>query len=440
MELKSFAGITASVESLEIPYWSDQAIDLLTNQDFFPVGMGRSYGDVGLSSNSRIISNVRLNRFKSFDETSGILDCEPGVLLRDIQAIFVKRGWMLPVTPGTSWVSVAGAIANDVHGKDHHFAGTFGHHVLDFTLARSDGSILFCSPTENSEMYRATIGGLGLTGFILSARLQLKKVAGPYFDTEVIPYGSVGEFFEISEQTEVEGWQATVSWFDCSTSNAGRGSFTRGNPSDRKYDATSDDDKLDLNKPSLNFPVTPPISLVNKISLDVFNTLYFQLQKSLSGRKELHYKDFYYPLDGISNWNRIYGPRGFFQYQSVIPMDSAKAATEEMLAVIKKSSQGSFLGVIKTFADQPSAGMLSFARHGVTLALDFPNRGEKTELLFEKLDSIVFHAGGTLNPSKDARMSAKMFELGYPELQEFMKFRDPEIRSDFSERVFGELS
>lgn len=427
MKLTSFGGQSVDTELLQ-PAWRESIGQVLGS--FLPVGNGRSYGDVGLISDGTAMSSLSMNRFISWDAKTGVLECEAGVLLSDIQSIFVRQGWMLAVTPGTSFVTVGGAVANDVHGKDHHFAGTFGDHVLSLNLVRSSGETLVCSKTENTEMLRATIGGLGLTGFIVSARIQLRKVAGPYFDSEVIPYGSLSEFFALSDSTETEGWQASVSWFDCSTAKAGRGSFTRGNPSARKATGAAD-----RSGSRLSLPITPPISLVNKLSLDIFNSGYYELQRRSAGRREVHYREFYYPLDGVGNWNRIYGPKGFFQYQSVVPMKDAAEATDEMLALIKKSGQGSFLAVLKTFADRAPAGMLSFARHGVTLALDFPNRGVKTEKLFKALDQVVIEAGGTLNPSKDARMSREMFEAGFPKVSEFAKFRDPKIVSDFARRV-----
>lgn len=427
MKLTSFGGM--SVESkLMQPTWRD-SISMVSGS-FLPVGNRKSYGDVGLISGGTALSSLSLKRFISWDAETGVLECEAGVLLGEIQSTFVKQGWMLAVTPGTSYVSVGGAVANDVHGKDHHHAGTFGDHVLSFTIVRSTGEVLECSPTENALLFRATIGGLGLTGFITSIRIQLRKVAGPYFDSEVIPYGNLSEFFALSESTEAEGWQASVSWFDCSTASAGRGSFTRGNPSSRALATDSESEGL-----GLSIPFTPPVSLVNKLSLDIFNAGYYQLQRRAAGRREVHYREFYYPLDGVKNWNRIYGPRGFFQYQSVIPMAAAESATSEMLATIKKSGQGSFLAVLKTFADRAPAGLLSFARHGVTLALDFPDRGAKTENLFKALDQIVLEAGGTLNPSKDARMSREMFQAGFPNVSEFAGFRDPMIVSDFARRV-----
>jgi len=430
MKLSSFGGKTAQASGLAQPHWVGDIPNVLGSETFLPVGMSKSYGDVALTSNAKAISSLSLNRMMHWDASKGILECEAGVLLSDIQSTFVKKGWMLPVTPGTSFVTVGGAVANDVHGKDHHFTGTFGEHVLGLTLVRSDGQLLHCSPNENAGMFRATIGGLGLTGFIATVRLQLRAVAGPYFDSEVIPYGNLAEFFALSAETEEQGWQASVSWFDCSTAKAGRGSFTRGNSSARKY--AGEKEPLGL---GISVPFTPPISLVNKLSLDLFNTAYFELQRRNAGRSEVHYREFYYPLDGVGNWNRIYGPKGFFQYQSVIPMVHASDATEEMLSVIKKSGQGSFLAVLKTFGDRKPAGLLSFARSGVTLALDFPNRGEKTEQLFKALDRIVLEAGGTLNPSKDARMSRVMFQTGFPGVTEFAKFRDPKISSDFARRV-----
>lgn len=428
MKLTSFGGLVAPDVDLVRPSWVEEIPALLKAPRILASGAGRSYGDLALLSGGRVISSLGLNKVISFDDKTGLLECEAGVLLRDIQEVFVKRGWMLAVTPGTSYVSVGGAIAGDVHGKDHHFAGTFGEHVESLTLVRSTGDILHCSRSENSSLFAATIGGLGLTGFIVSAKLRLKPVAGPFMDAELIPFSNLGEFFSLSSETESSGWQASVSWFDCSTSKAGRGAFNRGTPSTRAFEP----------KPAglgLSIPFPLPISLVNKLSLDAFNSAYFALQKRQAGKSVQHYSDFYYPLDGVGNWNRIYGPKGFYQYQSVVPMADSEAVTTEMLRLIKSSGQGSFLAVLKTFADRKPAGMLSFARHGVTLALDFPNRGEKTSKLFAELDRVVLAAGGTLNPTKDAKMSREIFRAGYPMLDEFLKHRDPAFVSDFSLRV-----
>ncbi|MEY4397831.1 MAG: hypothetical protein RLZ53_407 [Actinomycetota bacterium] len=424
----SFGGLVVDSVDVVRPSWVEELPALLKGPRILASGSGRSYGDLALLAGGRVISSLGLNKLIAFDDETGLLECEAGVLLRDIQEVFVKRGWMLAVTPGTSYVSVGGAIAGDVHGKDHHFAGTFGEHVESLKLVRSSGEILNCSNVENPKMFSATIGGLGLTGFIASAKLRLKRVAGPFMDTELIAYDNLGEFFALSAETENSNWQASVSWFDCSTSKAGRGSFNRGTPSQRPFEASPSG----LN---LGIPFPLPFSLVNKLSLDVFNTAYFALQKRQAGKSVQHYRDFYYPLDGVGSWNRIYGPKGFFQYQSVVPMNDAEAVTEEMLGIIKASGQGSFLAVLKTFADRKPAGLLSFARHGVTLALDFPNRGDKTSKLFTELDRLVLAAGGTLNPTKDAKMSREIFRAGYPKLDEFLQYRDPAFVSDFSLRV-----
>ena len=405
----------------------DLVAQVSSGQRFLGLGLARSYGDVGTNGDGLSISSGNLNKMVSFDSESGLLTCEAGVTLRDIQQTFCNRGFMLPVTPGTSFVTVGGAIANDVHGKNHHFAGTFGEHVVELQLVRSDGSITTCSPSQNEGLFRATIGGLGLTGFIARATIRLARVAGGWVETETIAYGDLGEFFSLADESEAE-WQSTVSWFDCSTRKAGRGSFLRGNPS-------ASVEPLAAATSALAVPIVPPISLINKLSLDAFNVGYYHLKKATSGKARMNYREFYYPLDSIQHWNRIYGPKGFYQYQSVVPRRDGAEVTKEMLRIISQSGAGSFLGVLKTFGDKQPAGLLSFARAGVTLALDFPNRGEATEKLFAKLDAIVSEAGGCLNPSKDARMSRQMFEQGFTRLSEFGQYRDPNIASDFSRRV-----
>jgi hypothetical protein len=246
-------------------------------------------------------------------------------------------------------------------------------------------------------------------------------------DTENLEFSNISEFFQISSES-AQKWQANVAWFDCSTSKSGRGIFNRGNPSQLQIPLA------EKRKPKLTVPKLP-FSLVNPSTLDAFNGLYFQTQKLGLGPRVSHYQDFYYPLDRISQWNRIYGPKGFFQFQSVIPPANAVAATQEILNVIKRSGEGSFLAVLKVFGTKPAAGLLSFARQGVTLALDFPNRDAKTMDLFETLHAIVLEAGGAMNPSKDALMSRELFNAGFPQTSEFSKHRDPMCVSDFSRRL-----
>lgn len=392
-------------------------------------GMGRSYGDVCLNAEGVIWNTTGLDHFIQFDENTGRLVCEAGVLLRDIQRFMIPRGWILPVTPGTQLVTVGGSIANDVHGKNQHVQGSFGDHVRRIRLARTDGEIVECSPGLRPEWFAATVGGLGLTGVIVEAEIQLRRVPGPWLDTETLPYANLDQFFMLADESEA-GWEHTVSWIDCLAGGGGRGIFMRGNSTDVGV-------RPESQKRKLTMPLEPPVSLVNKVSLRAFNTAYFHLKKRQSGRAIAHYEPFFYPLDNLLEWNKIYGPRGFFQYQSVVPREVGQDAVQAMLREIAKSGAGSFLAVLKTFGNRKAAGMLSFPRAGVTLALDFPNNGTPTLRLLDRLDAIVSQAGGRIYLAKDARMSRSLFEAGYPRLNEFLKFRDPGISSELSRRLMG---
>lgn len=392
-------------------------------------GMGRSYGDVALNGNGTLWLTTAMNHLMSFDLNTGILHCEAGATLQDIHRTLIPQGWMLPVTPGTQMITVGGAIANDVHGKNHHASGSFGDHVLQIKLVRTDGEIIECSKTERADWFYATLGGIGLTGIILEAKIQLRPVQSSWIDAETIPYHNLDEFFALSDSSEPD-WEYTVSWIDCMNGANAKGLFSRGNLASASMQA----------EPAINdktFPITPPISLVNKFSLPLFNFAYFHGNSLKSQSQKVHYEPFFYPLDAMHEWNKMYGPKGFYQYQSVIPKEIGKEVTQEMLNAIKKSGEGSFLAVLKTFGDRESGGLLSFPKAGVTLALDFPNRGEKTLKLLNELDHIVAQAQGRLYLAKDARMPSSLFEAGYPRLNEFLKYRDPGISSEMSRRLLG---
>lgn len=391
-------------------------------------GMGRSYGDVALNPNGSIWLTTGLNHLIHFDESTGRLRCESGVLLRDIQRLFIPRGWMLPVTPGSQMVTVGGAIANDVHGKNHHQLGSFGDHIQYIRLIRTDGTEIDCGPSLNAEWFAATIGGLGLTGLIVKAEIQLRPTFGPWLDTETIPYANLSEFFGLADSSEKD-WEHTVSWIDC-MSNKGQGIFMRANPN-KELQAPP---KM---KVESKMPFVPPISLVNSLTLRPFNFVYRNLQKYKAGSSVVHYEPFFYPLDKLLEWNRMYGPKGFFQYQSVVPRSVGHDATQAMLKEIEKSGEGSFLAVLKTFGNRESLGMLSFPEPGVTLALDFPNHAVRTHKLLDRLDAIVKEAKGRIYPAKDARMPRELFEAGYPKLNEFLKYRDDGISSSLSRRLLG---
>jgi len=386
-------------------------------------GMGRSYGDVCLNPEGALWDMRPLDRFIAFDQPTGRLRCEAGTLLRDIQRLAVPRGWMLAVVPGTQYVTVGGAIANDVHGKNHHRHGSFGDHVLGFTLARTEGELRHCKPGDT--LFAATVGGLGLTGVIVEVELQLRRVPGAWLEVETLSYRDIDEFFALADASEAD-WEYTVSWVDC-LNRSGRGIFMRANhvESDQPEPDPRDD---------FRWPFVPPVSLVNRLTLRPLNTVYYHLKKS-QARSLQYYQSFFHPLDGIHDWNKLYGPRGFYQYQCVLPRAEGVAGIKALLQTIARTGTGSFLAVLKTFGQREPTGMLSFAQPGVTLALDFPYAGDEALRLFQQLDAIVVEAGGRLYAAKDARMPRAVFEAGYPRLNEFLPLRDPGISSAMSRRL-----
>lgn len=394
-----------------------------------PYGNGRSYGDVCLNSGGTLLQTRRLDHLMAFDAESGVLTCEAGVLLSDILDVFVPRGWFLPVTPGTRFVTVGGAIANDVHGKNHHRAGTFGRHVRRFELLHSDRSRRVCSLTENPDWFAASIGGLGLTGLITWAEIELKRIGGPHVAVANTRFTGLDEFFALNAAAEARH-EYTVAWIDCLAATP-RGIFMAGDHAASSANSAEVAAAAPARKP-LTFPLTPPISPVNALTLRAFNTAYYH--RPLPERAVTHYAPYFYPLDGILHWNRLYGQPGFYQYQCALPM-TARGALDDILRSIAASGQGSFLAVLKTFGEQPGPGLLSFPMPGMTLALDFPNRGDATRALFDRLDAIVGAAGGRLYAAKDARMSGEFFRRGYPRFNEFSGFVDPKFSSDFWRRV-----
>lgn len=396
-----------------------------------PRGNGRSYGDSCLNPGGTLLDARGLDRFIAFDPASGVLRCEAGLTLDALLALVVPQGWFLPVTPGTRYVTVGGAIANDVHGKNHHHVGTFGHHVMRFELLRSNGERVICSPSERAGLFGATVGGLGLTGLIVWAELQLRRIPGPWMESESIRFGGLDEFFELS-RTSAATHEYSVAWIDCLASGRalGRGHFIRAD-----HASMHGGERPAQPASRLSMPFTPPVSLVNRLTLRPFNWLYYHRQRREHSRSTLHYEPYFYPLDGIRDWNRMYGPRGFLQHQCVLPREAARDGVAELLREIARSGTGSFLAVLKEFGDRPSPGLLSFPRPGTTLALDFPNAGPDVFVLLDRLDSIVSGAGGAIYPAKDARMSGALFRQAYPSWEEFMNHIDPKFSSGFWRRV-----
>lgn len=391
-----------------------------------PFGYGRSYGDVALNDGGQALLTSGLDRFIAFDCEQGILRAESGVSLDAILKLIVPRGWFLPVTPGTRFVTLGGAIANDVHGKNHHIAGTFGAHVTRFELLRSDGERRTCMPGD--PWFQATVGGLGLTGLITWAEIRLQPIANAGIEFENRRFKNLDEYFEISRSNEAR-WPYTVAWIDCAArgTSLGRGVYFAGRH------AASGTPSPKSSHSRLNVPLTPPVSLINHPVLWIFNQAYYHLPRPSRGNCD--YIPFFYPLDHVGHWNRIYGPRGFYQYQFVVPMDAAREAVAEVLDRIALSGQGSFLAVLKTFGPMNPVGMLSFPRPGVTLALDFPNLGDKTTALLSNLDQVVRQANGAIYPAKDARMSPADFRQAYPAWESFSQHLDPGFSSSFWRRM-----
>lgn len=390
-------------------------------------GLGRSYGDSCLLDGGTMIDTRHLDRLVRFDPETGLLSAEAGITLDAILRFCVPRGWFLPTTPGTREVTLGGAIANDVHGKNHHRVGCFGNHVPRLELMRSDGSRTITSSGE--ELHAATVGGLGLTGLITRAEVQLVPIHSASLDVELIRFEHLDEFAALSTES-ADGWEHTVAWIDClaRAEHVGRGIFIRGNWADSG----------DLQPHAEGGPTVPvdfPGFALNPLSIRLFNQTYHNRFPGKSKRLVQHYSPFFHPLDSVHEWNRIYGKRGFYQYQSVVPAAAGIEPVRAMLEAIAAARQGSFLAVLKSFGGVASPGMLSFPLAGLTLALDFPNRGRRTLDLFSQLDRIVREAGGRLYPAKDARMSAADFTAGYPRLEEFRRHVDPGFSSDFWKRM-----
>ena len=400
-------------------------------------GRGRSYGDSCLNEDGVLVGTKRLDRFLAFDLVRGILRAEAGVTLADIVNLLARRraadgsGWFLPVSPGTAVVTLGGALANDVHGKNHHLMGSFGNHVRAFTLLRSDGQALLCTPDRHGELFRATIGGLGLTGLILDVEIQLRHVVGFAVESEDLRFHGLDDFHALAAES-TSTWEYTVAWIDCTAGGRGlgRGIFSRASHVPGAVVLP------EAGKARVTMPFTPPVSPLNRWTVSAFNALYWRhFWPRARRRRRLPVTAILYPLDGIAHWNRLYGRGGLYQYQCVLPPETAAAGVRELLAEVGRSGEGSFLSVLKTLGERRSPGLLSFPMAGITLALDFPNRGPRTLALLDRLDAITGAAGGRLYPAKDDRMDGRLFPAAYSELDRFARQVDPAFSSSFWRRM-----
>ena len=382
------------------------------NDELIPYGNGRSYGDSALSKN--IIKVRPHNYFLNFDEANGLLHIEAGVLLSEILSVFVPKGWFLKITPGTKLITVGGAIASDVHGKNHHIEGCFSECLEMFNLMLPDGEIVKCSKQENSELFKATCGGMGLTGVILDAQISLKKINSKYINQITIKTRSLKETFEAFEKYKDTPY--SVAWIDC---------FAKGNELGKcllMVGDFSDDGKLDYQiKKKFSIPFNCPSFFLNTLSIKAFNFLYYVKVREKISKQIVDIDAFFYPLDAIGHWNRIYGKNGFTQYQFILPKETSFDGLDNILKLISNSGKGLFLAVLKLHG-QANDNYMSFPMEGYSLALDFKIERGVFELL-DKLDDIVLNHGGRIYLSKDARVKKEVFEQGYPKIDEFRALR-----------------
>lgn len=388
-----------------------------------PRGLGRSYGDSAVNGGGAVVLAERLGRILAFDPEGRTVTCEGGTSLARLLSFLVPRGFFLPVVPGTRFVTVGGAVAADVHGKNHHVDGTFGRHVEELTLLTAAGEELRCSPAENAEAFDATVGGMGLTGFVLSARLRLLPIETPL--VKVVKKRSAGldETLVRLEEEERLG-RYSVAWIDglARGRSLGRGVLMRGDhlpagelPRGRAAGGTLPEGT----GPSV--PFDAPAFLLGPASVSAFNALYYRAA-GREGTSLAPFGPFFFPLDAVGAWNRLYGRRGFVQYQALLPRETAAEGCRLLLEEFSRERAASFLAVLKT-TGPAGRGLLSFPRPGVTLALDVPNLGERLRPLARRLDAILLRLGGRLYLAKDALTDAAAFAAMYPRLPEFRAAR-----------------
>lgn len=396
-----------------------------------PYGLGRSYGDTSLNEHAGVMKVEELNHLIAFNEDTGVLTCEAGVSLAEIIDVFLPRGFFLPVTPGTTYVTVGGAIANDVHGKNHHVDGCFSEFVQSFELLLASGEVITCSRTENQEAFWATVGGIGLTGIILTATIQLIRVDSSYIDVTYEKARNLDEAFEKFIENDAN-FKYSVAWIDCLSSgdSLGRSVLMRGDHASVDQLPSKVRDRYNMGRNlHIKMPINAPSIALNQYSIAAFNQLYYSSYKN--ERKIVHQHSFFHPLDAIDDWNKLYGKKGFIQYQAVIPANqNPKEGMRKLLTQLSKEKRASFLAVLKS-SGPANKGYLSFMKKGYTLALDIPIKDGSIFDTVKELDDIVLSQGGRVYLAKDSTMSEETFKQMYPKWEEFMEIKhklDPENR------------
>ena len=424
-------GMYPKVTSTVFRFSKEETLKAIIGQhdDLIPYGNGRSYGDSALGSN---IINVRpRDYFMDFDEQQGLLHVQAGVLLSEILEAYVSRGWFLKVTPGTRLVTVGGAIASDVHGKNHHVEGCFSECVKAFRIMLADGEVVTCSKETTPDLFKATCGGQGLTGVILEAWIYLKRINSRYMDQTTIKTRNLKETFAAFEEYKDSPY--SVAWIDCLAKDKkiGKCLLMAGD--------FRNDGRLDYKpKPQRNIPCNFPGFALNSWSVRAFNWLYYGKAKEGVSRQRSGIDSFFYPLDAIGHWNRIYGQKGFAQYQFILPKETSYEGLEEILTAISRSGKGSFLAILK-LCGKANDNWLSFPMEGYSLALDFKMAKGLFEFL-DQLDELVLRHKGRIYLAKDVRVSKETFEQGYPHIEKFRQYRkenrmDSKFQSLQSKRV-----
>ena len=402
------------VDSQSLNYTgSTQLKDILsTYTDLIARGNGRSYGDSALSKN--IIHVKPHNLFLDFDEANGLLHVQAGVTLAEMLEVIVPRGWFLKITPGTKLITVGGAIASDVHGKNHHNAGCFSECIEFFNLMIPSGEVVKCSHEENIELFRASCGGMGLTGVILDAKISLKRINSKYINQTTIKTKNLKETFSVFERYQNAPY--SVAWIDCLAKGRGLGKCLL-----MVGDFSKDGNHSYQPKSNLVIPFNFPGFVLNKLTVKLFNWLYYGKVLKKISRQQVDIDAFFYPLDAIGHWNRIYGKKGFTQYQIILPKETSEAGLTEILKKIAASGKGSFLAVLKLYG-KANNNYLSFPIEGYSLALDFKIESNLFKLL-DALDKIVLEYGGRVYLAKDVRVSQSVFEQSYPQHGAFKALR-----------------
>jgi FAD/FMN-containing dehydrogenase len=400
-------------------------------------GLGRSYGDTALNTQGGTIAQTRLNRLLAFDEATGTLTCEAGVSFAELIETFLPRGWFLPVTPGTKFVTVGGAVANDIHGKNHHTDGAFSRFVEELELLTPTGEVLRCSPSEHADVFWATVGGIGLTGLILTVRFRLTRVSTAYANVSYRKARNLDEAIALFSE-DGDRHPLSVAWIDCLATGAsmGRSVLMLGDYATPDQLPTGAAPLALAPAARLAIPVDFPSGTLNRYTVAAFNALFYA--KHGDHDKLVHFEPYFYPLDAIGDWNRMYGKAGFAQYQVVLPDATARDGLTELLERFSGSGRASFLAVLKRFGPEGS-GLLSFPMAGYTLALDLPMDATLPAFL-RALDERVVDWGGRVYLAKDALVTPAHFARMYPRLEAFKAVQrrlDPQGRmgSDMARRL-----